>query len=114
MAPRFLVAAALTLASILPVSAQSCKSVDADLADFEGAGGSDHEFLTGEERARAVAIYNATPPQSDESFDIVFIGRLPNGVGVVAYGKGGEICIRAAMPAGVFARFIETIRGRAI
>jgi len=114
MAPRFIVGAALLLASILPVSAQDCRSVDADLADFESVGGSDHEFLTGEERAKAVAIYNATPPQSDEDFDIVFIGRLPNGLGVVAFGRGGEICVRAAMPPAAFAKFMESIRGRGI
>ncbi len=114
MAARSIGAALLLLASILPVSAQSCRSVDADLADFESVGGSDHEFLTGDERAKAVALYNATPPESDENFDIVFIGRLPSGAGVVAFGSGGEICVRAAMPPGVFARFIESIRGRSI
>lgn len=114
MAPRFLVAATLLLASILPVSAQGCRSVDADLADFESVGGSDHEFLTGQEKAKAIAIYNAEPPQTNEDFDIVFIGRLPNGLGVVAYGKNGEICIRAAMPPAAFAKFMESIRGRGI
>jgi hypothetical protein len=115
MAPRLLVAAAMLCASIFPVSAQqACRSVDADLAEFEGVGGFDHEFLQGPERERAVAVYNASPPQSDDRFEIVFIGRLPGGFGALALGNNGEICTRAILPPDEFAKFLRAVKGQAI
>lgn len=115
---RSLIGAALSLAlfatcSTAPAIAQSnCRSVDADLADFDVAGGTNHAFLAGDEKKRAIDFINAIPPETNETFEIVFIGILPNGIGAVGLGDKGQICQHIGLPPELFAKFLRAVKGQ--
>jgi hypothetical protein len=81
-----------------PAAAQArCIAIKAALALIKEANAR-HRVLAADERARAVAIYNATPPVGTFAFEIALLVELPDGVGLLWFGNGAELCATLAIP----------------
>lgn len=111
---RFVTAALLALASSPAFGAGDCWPIDHELRDFDRAGGSQPVFLEGAARDRAAVLYNRHPPQTDEAWDVVFMGDLPRGRAVLAVGRGREICGRIFLDPGEHRAVMRAILGEPV
>jgi hypothetical protein len=93
--------------------AQSCMPQEIAVAKFAASDGYDsHKMLTGDPAQRAVAIYNAHPPQGDDAFDtvVLLVGKPGYGL-VLLLGNDGLLCDRLNVPEDAREHFIRTVLG---
>jgi hypothetical protein len=111
MYARNVLAALFALALFSSASAQSCRSVDAVLSEFETVGVTEVKFLEGAEKQRALDFINAVPPETNVTFQIVLVGVLPSGMGVIGLGDHGHICHYLVFPEDLFERLTSAVSG---
>jgi hypothetical protein len=69
--------------------------------------------LDPEQSARVVAWYNAKPPESDYTFNIVVLLRHANHEVGLLLGNDGLVCIAALIPADAVPELLRVIVGQA-
>lgn len=94
---RILVVAALTLAGLAaaradePVSPLSCIGHGAQLARTLSATYT-FQLLDDRGRSSATALYNATPPESEEEFAHAWVADVPDNGGIILFGRASLGC----------------------
>lgn len=72
-----------------------------------------HGNLTGDEAERAVALYNASPPQSDDKFNLVILVLAVEGHGgALLLGNDGMLCNNLVMGPDMLRKFHILVFGR--
>lgn len=98
--------------SEMPSDGHACTGVDRAMAMIEGVGGSNFQFLDCDAARGGAAVFNATPPVSQDEWPLVALVDGPDGTGSILVGRGTEVCGRVNFTSDLWPKLVERLLGR--
>lgn len=95
-----------------PSPPPACTGLDRVMGVIEAVGGHNFQFLDGTAARSAAAIYNETPPVSQQDWSLVALVDGPDGTGSVLVGNGAEVCGRVNFGPELWPRLVERLLGQ--
>jgi hypothetical protein len=109
---RRLIVAGLALACLCAPAWSQCYPAAFVLGQFEAHPSHGATYVaTAEEAQRAVELFNAHPPQTNETFDGAMLLNAKNGEGVALFMRGDQVCASASFTENGWRDFVQAVRG---